>query len=272
MGEMRRTFPNPNRSTFPGLLGIAILSGLAVSCGERGRQPESAAYGEGGGADPDVPSWSIQYEGKIVPRGKAYHIVDLFDVSESDLARLKADGTRPIAYFSSQYEDWRPDASVFPRAAIGKSLGGWEGENWIDTRSEAVRTIMKARLDYARTRGFFGVDIDNVDGYSSNTGFPYSTGDAVEWVQFLAAEAHARGLQFGLKNAVELIPAVNDAVDYYVNEEAHETGEIGAYKGLGKPVLNIEYTPLRKGTPGIYTIYKPNADMGAGEVIVPTRG
>ena len=41
------------------------------------------------GAEP--LSWSIQYEGKIVVRsGKDFIVVDLFDVSTADLARIRA--------------------------------------------------------------------------------------------------------------------------------------------------------------------------------------
>ena len=255
-------------------LALALLPNCVSDAefyGSTGAGSTGGGHGGGGGADPNIPSWSIQYEGRIVPRGKDYHIVDLFEVSSAEIASLRSSGSRPIAYFSSQYENWRPDAGKFPPSALGKPLGGWPGERWVDTASPAVRAIMVARLDLARSRGFYGVDIDNVDGYDSGTGFRYGRREASEWVLFLAREAHARGLKFGLKNAPELISSVRGSIDYYVNEEGHEQGFIGIYRNLGRPVFNIEYRPLSRGTRGIYTIYKAGAVMDAREVIVPVR-
>lgn len=214
-----------------------------------------------------MPTWSIQYEGAIVPRGKDYHIVDLFDVSDSDLAALKAQGTRAIAYFSSQFEDWRRDSGNFPSADLRGSLDGWKGERWVNTRSPTIRQIMLDRMDYAKQRGFYGVDCDNVDFYEfSNSGG--SAADAVDYVRFLANAAHARGLKFGLKNATGIIPSTMDVIDYYVNEEAHQYGDTEAYAAVSKPVFNIEYKPLPRGTRGMYTIYKSGAVMDGREVYV----
>ena len=69
-------------------------------------------------------TWAIQYEGPIVVRGRDYHIVDLFDVSTADLSKIHKAGSKPIAYFSSQYESWRNDAGKFPPQALGKPLDG----------------------------------------------------------------------------------------------------------------------------------------------------
>jgi len=215
-----------------------------------------------------LASWSIQYEGAIVRRNKDYHIVDMYDVSSSDLAALKADGTRPIAYFSSQYEDWRTDAKQFPKSDIGNKLDNWRGERWVNTKSPAVRKIMMARLDYARSRGFYGVDVDNVDIYEFRTGFANSRSDAAEYVRFLAREAHKRGLKFGLKNATDIIPKVRGSIDYYVNEQCHQYNEASVYRSVRKPVFNIEYRPLKRGTRGIYSIYKKGAVMDGREVVV----
>jgi len=36
---------------------------------------------------------------------------------------------------------------------VGKTLDGWAGEKWLDTRSTNVRSIMAARLDLAVSKG-----------------------------------------------------------------------------------------------------------------------
>src|SRR5205085_397108 len=79
----------------------------------------------------------------------AMYDVDLFDVSASQIAGLKAQGRDVICYFSAgSYEDWRPDANQFPASALGRS-NGWPGERWLDIRNATVRDIMKHRLDLA---------------------------------------------------------------------------------------------------------------------------
>ncbi len=250
------------------LAGMGLMVAGCVETGSRGGMAAVAVGSGGAGWKAGVATWSLQYEGKIVPRGKDYHIVDMFDVSDADLALLRGQGTRTVAYFSSQYEDWRNDAGRFPKEDLGKSLDGWEGERWVNTKSEAVREVMRKRLDLAKRRGFYGVDIDNVDFYAFETGFDNSTSAAVDYIRFLSREARARGLKFGLKNAVDLIPSVRGAVDYYVNEQAHEYDEVSVYRNVGKPVFNLEYRRISRGTPWMYTVYKRGAVMDAREEVV----
>jgi hypothetical protein len=228
--------------------------------------PDSGAPVGGG----RLATWSIQYKGTVVPLGKDYHIIDLFECTDADIARLKAAGSRPIAYFSSQYEDWRPDAREFPAQDLGAKLDTWEGERWLNPRSSAVRAIMLRRMDKAVARGFYGVDMDNVDFYAHPNGLGASRGDAVDYVRFLANAAHARGLKFGLKNATDIIGATRDCIDYYVNEQAHEYGDLDEYDGVTKPIFCIEYKPLRAAWRRFYTVYKPDMNnLDHRELVIP---
>lgn len=249
---------------------LPLLAILNTSCTAPGGGPTGSSS-SGGSYSGRVPTWSIQYEGPIVARGKDYHIVDMYDVSSSDISKLKSQGTKVIAYFSSQYESWRSDASQFPKKDLGGSLDGWRGEKWVNPNSSAVRAIMLKRLDYAKSRGFYGVDVDNVDFYEFRNGFGSTASDAIDYVKFLSRAAHARGLKFGLKNAVDIIPATRSSIDYYVNEQAHQYNDLAAYRSTRKPVFNIEYRKPSKGTPGMYTIYKAGAVMDAREVVIPAR-
>ena len=214
---------------------ILLLAGCATT--------DSASSSSGGGgraSSSGSPTWSIQYQGAIQVRDKTYHVVDLYDVSDSDLGRIRAAGSRPIAYFSSQFEDWRPDANRFLRQDLGRPLAGWPGERWVNTKSEAIRSIIRNRLDLAKRRGFYGVDVDNTDIYEHTTGFDNSLKTAADYVRFIANEAHARGLKYSLKNSMDLISSVKGVVDFYQNEECQQYGEADRYRGVG-PVFNIEY-------------------------------
>ncbi|MGK0186013.1 MAG: hypothetical protein ACI9R3_001796 [Verrucomicrobiales bacterium] len=248
-------------ATFSALL---VLSGCGTPTGSTA-SGGSGRSGRSGGSGDGTPTWSIQYQGSIQVRDKTYHVVDLYDVSDSDLRRVRASGSRAIAYFSSQYEEWRPDSSQFPKQDLGKPLAGWPGERWVDTNSAAVRSIIRSRLDLAKRRGFYGVDVDNTDLYEHTTGFANSRKVAADYVRFIATEAHARGLKYSLKNSMDLIPKVKNVVDFYQNEECQEYGEADRYRGVG-PVLNIEYkrptSPYRRK--GFYSLYK-RQNMGAFE-------
>lgn len=182
---------------------------------------------------------------QIVTPAKAIDL-DLFDTKASTVAALKQRGKKVICYLSAgSWENWRPDKNRFPASVIGKPYDGWPGERWIDIRAPAVKTIMKARMDLCKQKGFHAVDADNVDSFNADTGFPLTRADAISYLRFLAAEAHKRGLAFGLKNATELSNAVLNVMDFAVTEDCFDQGWCAASRNFiqaNKPVFAIEYT------------------------------
>lgn len=185
---------------------------------------------------------------EIYARYRVYDI-DLFDNSPETIRALKRKGSYVICYFSAgTWEEWRPDAGEFPSEAIGNSLEDWEGERWLDVRNPAVREIMKKRLDLAVEKGCDAVDPDNTDFYLYDTGFNLTEEDAIDYILFLSKEAHARGLDIGLKNSGAIVPYVLNYVDFAVVEECFENNECDLYKPFvenGKRVFEVEYE-LRK--------------------------
>ncbi|KAF3764265.1 hypothetical protein M406DRAFT_41945 [Cryphonectria parasitica EP155] len=174
-------------------------------------------------------------------------IIDLFDTPVSTINELHRRGRKVIAYFSAgTYEDWRPDAHLFPREALGRPLsGGWEGERWIETNSAPIRAnIMIPRLELAASKGFDGVDPDNIDGWDNRNGLGLTPEGAVSYVSWLAREAHRRGLACGLKNGATIVPRLVEVVQYAVVEQALQYGEARSYVPIieaGKPVFHVEY-------------------------------
>lgn len=128
--------------------------------------------------------------------------IDLFDNAADVVAALQAKGRRVICYISAgSLEAWRSDASQFPAAVLGKPYPGWPGERWLDIRRmDLLGPIMLARLDLCRDKGFDGVEFDNVDGYTNDTGFALTAADQLRYNAWLANEARKRGLSPGLKN------------------------------------------------------------------------
>lgn len=197
-------------------------------------------------AVPAGSSWYWQLSGTVKTTIDAeVYDIDLWDNSSELFARLKQQGRTVVCYFSAgSYENWRPDAAKFPANALGKNLDGWPGERWLNTRSKAVREIMRARMDMAKAKGCDALEPDNVDGYSNNNGFGLTAADQVNFNKFLATEARARGLLIGLKNTTDLVPSLVNHFDFAVVEQCYQYNECAAYKPFitqSKAVLIAEY-------------------------------
>lgn len=177
--------------------------------------------------------------------GIAIWDIDMFDNEPSSISELQNQGSRVICYFSGgSYEDWRPDRGDFDQNDIGSGLDGWEGENWIDIRSDSVRQIMVSRLELAAQKGCDGVDPDNVDGYNNDNGLGLTPDDTINYMRFLAAEAHARNLSIGLKNALEVASDLLPDMQWSVNEQCLEYDEchlLQPFIQQQKPVFHVEY-------------------------------
>ena len=172
---------------------------------------------------------------------------DLFDNANETWSIIKSAGYKTICYFSAgSYEDWRPDAASFHPSDLGDALDGWPGEKWLNTRSANVRAIMRQRLDLAAKQGCDAVDPDNTDAYDNGGGgLGLTTEDAVDYVRFLAQEAHGRGLAMGLKNGGTIVGDVLNVTDFQVNEQCLQYDECDTFQPFvdsGKPVFEIEYT------------------------------
>jgi hypothetical protein len=99
-------------------------------------------------------------------------------------------------------------------------------------------------MDLCKTKGFDGVEPDNVDGYTNNTGFPLAAADQLAFNRWLAGAAHARGLAVGLKNDVEQIPQLIDDFDFAINEQCFEYKTCDLLRSFihaDKAVFHVEY-------------------------------
>lgn len=196
---------------------------------------------------PPNSTWHIQYTGAInISLDVAIYNLDLFDTDPAVIVDLQARDIFVMCYFSAgSFEDWRPDAANFPSEILGLGLEGWEGERWLDIRRiDRLAPIMAARLELAAGKGCDGVDPDNINGYTNETGFPLTYDDQLAYNIWLAQAAHTRGLSIGLKNDVEQIPDLVSHFDWHLNEECFTYGECDLllpFIEAGKPVFQIEY-------------------------------
>jgi signal transduction histidine kinase len=199
-------------------------------------------------------TWHVQLAGAIDTNIDAdVFEVDLFDTPPAIFGLLKSKGRRVVCHFSAgSAESWRPDMQRFAASDLGHRLDGSPNERWLDTRSATVRQAMKWRLDMAVARGCDGVDPDNLDAYTNNTGFALKEATQLDYNRFIAIEARSRGLAAGLKNNVEQVAALEPYFAFAINEQCHEVSngrggnECDAYVAFtarGKPVFNAEYHP-----------------------------
>ncbi len=173
--------------------------------------------------------------------------VDLFDTETSVVQALKDQGRAVICYISvGSWEDWRPDVDQFPAEVIGNDYEGWPGEKWLDIRQiDLLAPIMRARLDKCAAKGFDGIEPDNIDGYTNDTGFPLTYTNQLAYNIWLAEEAHARGLSIGLKNDSEQVSDLLPHFDWAMTEDCFDEDwceEMLPFIEAGKPVFAAEYS------------------------------
>jgi hypothetical protein len=173
--------------------------------------------------------------------------LDLFSTEPATVAALHAAGRKVVCYVSvGSVEDWRPDADQFPPSVVGADYEGWPGEKWLDIRQiDLLASIMRARFDECAAKGFDGLEPDNIDGYTNDTGFPLTHADQLAYNQWLAQEAHARGLSIGLKNDPDQVADLLPYFDWALSEDCFAEGwcdQMLPFIEAGKPVFAAEYT------------------------------
>lgn len=171
--------------------------------------------------------------------------IDLYNNTPTTIANLHSLGKKVICYISAgTYEDSRPDKDLFKSSDYGNDVVRYPGRKWLDTRSWNVRTIMKARLDLAVAKGCDGIDPDGTDGYSHDSGFTLTKDTALDYVQFLATETHARNMSLGLRNSPELVTDTLGVMQWSMNENCEVYTNCATYRSFltaGKPVFHIVY-------------------------------
>ncbi len=174
--------------------------------------------------------------------------VDLFDTPVSTIGELQARGIAVVCYFSAgSWENWRDDMKglAFLDEVLGPTLDGWPDEKWLDISDSRVRAIMLARLDLASEKGCDAVEPDNVDGYE-NWPQGLSANEQLDYLGFLAEEAHKRGLSIGLKNDLAQVDQLVESFDWALSEECllwDECELLRPFLDAGKAVFHVEYGP-----------------------------
>lgn len=228
------------------VVSVLVCLGCMASC-ELLNDNHKDDYHQNQPVLPMQARWQIQYVGDLqLNLDVDVFNLDLFETSSETIAKLRQRGVFVMCYFSAgTYEEWRPDASSFPPEILGKEVEGWPGERWLDIRRvDLLEPIMEERLNLAVNKGCDGVDPDNVNGYTNDTGFPLTADDQLRYNIFISKLAKQKGLLVGLKNDLEQIPKLISYFDWIINEECfsfEECESLLPFVEAGKPVFVIEY-------------------------------
>lgn len=190
-------------------------------------------------------TWQWQLSGTI---DQSFNVqvydIDMFDSSTTLITQLHNAGRAVICYIDTAYEPGRPDSSQFTAAVLGNGIDGWPGQKWVDIRSTVVRNIMSNRIAQAASKGCDAVEMDDVDSYTNNPGFPLTAADQLDFNSFLATTAHANGLGIGLKNDLDQVSSLASKFDFAINEQCFEYDEcdsLTTFISQGKAVFGVEY-------------------------------
>jgi hypothetical protein len=175
--------------------------------------------------------------------------IDMFDATKAMVSQLHALGRRAVCYIDvGTWENWRPDAKKFPKKVLGKPDGGWAGEKWLDIRQTAIlEPIMTARFALCKSKGFDGVEADNIDGYQNATGFPLTAAEQLTYDEWVAQAVHAQGLAVAQKNDNAQFGVLSTYFDFAVDEQCYIQGwckQLQAYTDRNALAVDVEYTPL----------------------------
>jgi len=171
--------------------------------------------------------------------------IDMEDSTTEEIQALKDKGIQVMCYISAgSWEDWRSDAADFPEEIKGNDLANWTGEKWLDISNQQTIDLIKLRIDRTKEKGCDGIDFDNVDGYTNDTGFELTYEDQLNYNKELASYAKSLNLKTILKNDLNQLDDLINDFDYAVNESCNKYDECQLYRNWvdnEKQIFNIEY-------------------------------
>ena len=209
----------------------------------------------------DNLTWQWQLQGEI----DTSFMVDVYNVDidtpANKINELKARNVKLICYFSAgTVELFRDDENQIPQRSRGEQYEDLTDERWLDySQFEEFSNVMLARMDRCKELGFDAIEADNVDAHNYEsrdefgnvvnigTNFNINLDHSIAYVRWLSAQAHLRGLAFGLKNAEEIASTVIDDIDYMITEDCYVDSWCDAASVLveaNKTVFMAEYTDL----------------------------
>jgi hypothetical protein len=211
--------------------------------------------------------WQI---GRVTPLERTgSRAVDLYDIDGflTTAAQVHAIKTtwqadtlahpRTVCYLDLAWEEYRPDSTPgqragFPAATLGNIYYGYPQERWLDFRQlNALKPVIKARLQMCARKGFDAVELDDIDSFDppSTTGFHLTAGDAQNLLAYAFNETHRLGMAGLWKNSPWLTWWARRYADGSVIEECYLYKACFSSELRGSKQYGITCTALSGRTP-----------------------
>ncbi len=196
---------------------------------------------------PTTTAWQWQLQGKFqLTQGADVDDIDGFEVDAGAVDTIHRHGGKAICYLDvGSWEEYRPDASQFPPAVLGKRYEGFPEERWLDiAHFRKFAPLMEKRIAMCAHKGFDAVEPDNINGWENKTGFPLTGAEQLRYNRWIAGQVHKRGMAVALKNDPKQARQLVDLYDFAIVEQCFQYEECGFYEpfvGAGKAVFEAEY-------------------------------
>jgi hypothetical protein len=196
-------------------------------------------------------TWQFQLRGTLntsFTQAKVYDI-DLFKNSAADIANLKSLGHIVVCFFSAgTAENTLEDFANFT-GLEGNLVDGMVGERWLNIADIAntnskLKAAIQWRMNLAVSKGCEAVQVGNVDGYSHLNGLDLTQTQQRNYNEWLATEAHAKGLKVGLTNDGAQVTELVSFFDFAVVEQCYHHGTCNnflPFTNANKPVFIVEF-------------------------------
>jgi hypothetical protein len=159
---------------------------------------------------------------------------------------------RTVCYLDLAWEEYRPDANLFPAATLGNVYYGYPQERWVDFRQlDALKPMIDSRLEMCARKGFDAVELDDIDSFDppSTTGFQLTPGDAQNLLAYAFNEIHRLGMAGMWKNSPWLSWWGRRYADGAIVEECYYYKACFASSLRGSSQYGITCTALSGRTP-----------------------
>jgi len=215
-----------------------------------------------------------------LPGGANLIDLDGFTVSAGKVAALKSQGVYTVCYLDvGSYEPGRPDSAQYPSYLKLQQDPDWPAEYFLDINdvfkdNSVLASILTARMQMCKTKGFDAVEPDNLQNDENVSGGRITAQQQLDFNSWVADRAHAAGLAVFQKNGPDKIlqtdssgKAMVDKFDGILNEQCQEYGEcapLAEYTRRGKLALDVEYrkSPLNCTLMQVNGIVALRKDLG----------
>lgn len=214
-------------------------------------QPVSAPLPSRWNPAPDA-KFDLQFTTPMqLQRQVDFLVLDLADALPNEIQTVNDNGAAAVCYFNGGSVNTQDDDfELVEPLVIGRSLNTDPQERWLDIRQiDEIADLIRNRLDLCVDKGFQAALVGNLENFLFRSGFPIGQRQQLAFNQFIADEAHARGLGIGLWNSRSQITPLSNNYDFVLVSDCFSEGwcnETQPFVDMGKPAFIVEFAEAER--------------------------